>query len=240
LALAASGSINNTTNITLTAGGTFDVSAISAYILSTNLNAAGTGLVSGSTAAIIRGAAAGSVSFGPQTVALSYAPASLAGDATHPALVVSQGTLNVNGSVLVVTNASPLGAGDYLLITNTAAAITGSFAGTNLAGLTLAPGTAATVVKTANAVSLQVVSTGPLPQPVITSVALVSGSLVFSGTNGTGTAGGAYYVIGSTNLATPVSGWSRVATNTYGAGGAFSVTNPVSPSTPQQFFMLEQ
>ena len=86
-------------------------------------------------------------------------------------------------------------------------------------------------------------ATVPLPPsgtPMITST-LVSGSnLIFAGTNSSGTAGDTYYVRASTNITASVTNWPRISTNTYGAGGAFSVTNPVNLGTPNNFYRLEQ
>jgi hypothetical protein len=75
--------------------------------------------------------------------------------------------------------------------------------------------------------------TGPL---VITYTMLAEGGLVYGGTGGT--AGGTYYVVASTNVAKPMANWERVATNTFAAGGTFSVTNALDPARPRQFFRL--
>ena len=83
-------------------------------------------------------------------------------------------------------------------------------------------------------------SVAPSGPPVITST-LVSGSnLIISGTNSSGTAGGTYYLRASTNVVLPIISWPRISTNTYGAGGAFSVTNQVNLGTPNNFYRLEQ
>ena len=73
-------------------------------------------------------------------------------------------------------------------------------------------------------------------QPVVNSVLLSGGSLIFSGTNGA--AGGSYSVLTTTNLATPLANWSSVATNSFDATGAFSVTNAITPGSPQQFYHI--
>ena len=115
LALGATGSISNTPNINLAAGATFDVSAISAYVLSSSnkLSAAGT-----ATAATINGASGGTVSLGSQPVTLTY-------DGTHPALTVSQGTLVLNGNAFTVNRGSPLALGSYNIV-SAGSAITSS------------------------------------------------------------------------------------------------------------------
>jgi len=60
---------------------------------------------------------------------------------------------------------------------------------------------------------------------------------VLSGTNGTH--GGNYYVLASTNVAAPMTNWSRIATNTFDSSGNFTVTNPITPGTPQRFFRFQ-
>jgi uncharacterized repeat protein (TIGR03803 family) len=78
-----------------------------------------------------------------------------------------------------------------------------------------------------------------LPQPGILSVTLSGTSLVLNGFNGA--AGGTYYVLMSTNLALPLSQWTRVATNVLSASGDFTITvaNTVTRNIPQGFYILE-
>ena len=81
------------------------------------------------------------------------------------------------------------------------------------------------------------VSSTTLPQPVITTTTIFNGTnLVFNGTNGT--VGATYYVLTSTNLILPLSSWTPIFTNTFITGGAFSVTNAISLSVPQRFYLL--
>ena len=120
LALGSTGSIINSTAISIAAGATFDVSAIASYSLSsrTALQASGAGTTQGTTAAAINGAASGTVNLGSQPIYLGYTPSSPSGDLSDPALEILQGALTLNNNQLVVTNlnASPLGAGVYNLI----------------------------------------------------------------------------------------------------------------------------
>ena len=127
LALGSTGSMPNTTNLLITAGATFDVSAIASYSLSTSntLTANGAGTVVGVTAATITNAPGGTVDLGAQPISLTWGGGSTGTDSTHPALYVPQGTLNLSGnSITVVVPGTALGAGVYTLIT--APAITGS------------------------------------------------------------------------------------------------------------------
>jgi hypothetical protein len=88
-----------------------------------------------------------------------------------------------------------------------------------------------------NSVSMTLVVTPPkaVPRPVITSVALLAGGLVASGSNGM--ANSNYYVLACPNLASPMSQWARVATNSFDASGAFTFSN--SAALPNQFFLLQ-
>jgi len=74
--------------------------------------------------------------------------------------------------------------------------------------------------------------------PVISGTALASGSLVLSGTGGA--ANGTFQVLTTTNLATPLANWIPVSTNSYDANGNFNVSIPVSSSTHQQFYQIQQ
>ena len=74
-------------------------------------------------------------------------------------------------------------------------------------------------------------------QPVINSTMVSGGNLIFSGTNGV--ANGNYSVWTTTNLATPFTNWLTLLTNTFDAMGSFSVTNPISLGSPQQFYRIQ-
>lgn len=71
-----------------------------------------------------------------------------------------------------------------------------------------------------------------------TSVSQSGGNLILVGSNGP--ASGNYEVLASTNLALPLSSWAPVATNAFNPDGSFSVTNPITPGVPRQFFMLQE
>jgi hypothetical protein len=74
--------------------------------------------------------------------------------------------------------------------------------------------------------------------PEFTSTAVVGGTNLVSG--GTGCIPGVtYYVVASTNVAEWMTNWVRVATNVFGTGGTFNVTNVVDPSKRRQFFRLQ-
>jgi autotransporter-associated beta strand protein len=113
LALGSAGSINNSPLITVAAGATFDVSAISSYALSgaTTLSASGASAV-----ATIKGGA--TVSLGSQPIILAY-------DGSHPALTISQGALSLNGNAFTV-NGSQLAGGNYTIVQQASGNIAGS------------------------------------------------------------------------------------------------------------------
>ena len=140
LALGATAAISNTPLIAIAAGATLDVSAISAYSLtgSNVLRAAGTGPVAGTSAALINGASAGSVSLGTQAVSLVFTPTAFTGDTAHPALLVTNASLTLNNNALTISNATgtALGAGTYRLI-QTGNGSGGSISGTPNATATI-------------------------------------------------------------------------------------------------------
>jgi autotransporter-associated beta strand protein len=72
---------------------------------------------------------------------------------------------------------------------------------------------------------------------------LSAGSIVTVGAGGqlggTGVGYASYYLLGSTNLANPVSNWTRLLTNQFDAAGSFNFTNPMNPNWPQGFYLLQ-
>ena len=87
------------------------------------------------------------------------------------------------------------------------------------------------VIDTAPSVILPTIS------PVITSISLASTNIVLGGTNGQ--PGRTYYLLASTNVATPLVNWVVVATNVLGAANfTFIGTNAAPPNMPQQFYIL--
>ncbi len=128
-----------TTALSIAAGATFDVSAITNCTLgaSASLTASGTGTAAGTDAAAIQGNPGGTVDLGSRPVTLAFTPASFSGDTAHPALVVPQGALTLNGALTVnIGGGTPLGEGTYRLISQTG----GSISGTPILAATTGPG----------------------------------------------------------------------------------------------------
>ena len=127
------GSLPANTALSIAAGATFDVSFIPAYTLggSTTMTASGTV----SSPATLKGGT--TVNLGSRAVTLNFTPASVAGDTTHPALLISQGALTLNGAITVnIGGSSPLGAGTYRLISQSS----GNISGTPTLAATTGPG----------------------------------------------------------------------------------------------------
>ena len=150
LALGANGSISNSTSIFIAAGATFDVSAPGSFSLSgsTSLSAAGTGTTVGSTAAAIKGGA--SVNLGSQPITLGY-------DGLDPALLISQGTLSLNGNAFTV-NGAPLAAGSHVLVHQAAGSVNSAGSFPQVTGTAIAPGTTNFVTVTGGDLALNVLN----------------------------------------------------------------------------------
>jgi hypothetical protein len=76
------------------------------------------------------------------------------------------------------------------------------------------------------------------PPPGITDISLSGTNVVLNMTNGY--IGGTYYLLTSTNVATPLSQWLPVGTNVLGASGNFflTATNGYLANVPKRFYIL--
>jgi hypothetical protein len=74
--------------------------------------------------------------------------------------------------------------------------------------------------------------------PVIASTRISGGSLIFSGSGGM--ADGTYYVLASTNIATPLTNWAILSTQSFGASGNFTITNTMNSNNTQCFYLLKE
>jgi hypothetical protein len=77
------------------------------------------------------------------------------------------------------------------------------------------------------------------PQPQFTSISVSGTTLNISAINGAN--GGPYVLLGTTNLALPLSQWTPILTNSFDGGGNLNLsTNILNPTVPQQFYILSQ
>jgi autotransporter-associated beta strand protein len=240
LGLTANGAISNSASINIAAGGTFDVSGLTptpfTLSASTALNASGIG--TGSSAAAIKGASAGAVNLASRPINLTYTPAGTSGDATDPALYISQGALTLSGNLITVNNAgSTLGAGVYNLIQVAGGTINGVPSATaNVTGAGIAAGATAAISVNGGNVILSVVSATP-PTPTITGVSLNGTLLTITATNGA--ANGPYALLESTNVALPLTNWTVLMSNSFDASGNINFSTNITTNA-HEFYIIQQ
>jgi len=150
---------------------------------------------------------------------------------TNDAVKVT-GTL-AEGGMLNITNigASALAAGDSFVLFN-AAGYSGAFANLILPPLPVGLAWNTNALYTAGTVSVVITA-----RPAIGSIVISGNSLVFSGTGGVGNAN--YYLLGTTNLAAPLTNWPRLLTNQFDAAGNFNFTNGINSTSQQSFYLLQ-
>jgi hypothetical protein len=139
------------------------------------------------------------------------------------------GTLTEGGTLNVTNPGVALVNGDTFKLFN-AANFSGTFAGFILPSLTGNLVWNTNTLK--NSGTLSVVTLTP---PVISSIQIVNGNFVITGSGGVNS--WPYYILAATNLLSPV--WLPVATNQFDAAGNFSATNPISVVQPQTFYRLK-
>ncbi|HEX3102164.1 MAG TPA: hypothetical protein VHQ01_10245, partial [Pyrinomonadaceae bacterium] len=76
-----------------------------------------------------------------------------------------------------------------------------------------------------------------VPKPTIANIAISGTNLIFTGTNGQGNE--PYLLLATTNVALPLTNWTVLSTNIFDSNGNFNLTNPISPSTSQLFYLLQ-
>jgi autotransporter-associated beta strand protein len=134
----------------------------------------------------------------------------------------------VLGGTLNVTNVAGFGAGTCTLMT-----CGGALSGT-LPTIGSKPSGYTCTVNTNTAGQVRLVVTAQTP-PAFTQYQLVNGNLVLSGTGPTNET---YHLLSSTNVALPLSNWTRLATNQFDAGDHFVFTNSIS-NAPLIFWRLQ-
>ena len=226
LALSGSGSISSSAGIVVAGGATFDVSALGSFALASSQ------ILSNSTSTATLN---GNVDASIGNVSLTYASGT-------PSFAVSNGALTLAGSTGITVNntGAALTGGSYKIISK---ATGGSVSGTvppsvTVSGSGLAAGATAALQITSGELYL-VVSGGTPPTPTITSIAVSGTTLTITATNGADN--GIYKLLGTTNLALPLSQWTPVLTNSFNGSGNLNLsTNIINPNIPDQFYILVQ
>jgi hypothetical protein len=77
----------------------------------------------------------------------------------------------------------------------------------------------------------------PTPSPVVTDAWMTDGGLAMRGTNGSANA--EFGVFAATNVSQPLEQWTLVGKYHFDTNGNFACTNPLSPVSPQQFYLLQ-
>jgi autotransporter-associated beta strand protein len=242
LAVTSAKTLSNTPNIYITAGAQLDFSGVSdgGPVLLGGQKMWGNGAVVGDFS-IISGAilSPGSNSIGTLTFSNSLTLAAgctnifeiSKSPLTNDSVVVF-GALT-NGGVLIVTNVggAQLAAGDSFKLFD-AASYSGTFSSVQLPALPAGLAWNTNLLNTAGTISVVLNTT-----PVIGSISISGNGLAFSGTGGVGNAN--FILLGSTNIATPLTNWTPLLTNQFDSGGDFNFTNPMDSNTPQNFYLLQ-
>ena len=142
LALDINGTIAGSPGLSIGAGATFDVSAKTTFTLGVPLTA--------TTNATIRGGT--SVNLGSQPITLNY-------DGSNPSLVVSLGTLSLNGNAFVV-NGHLLAPGTYVLARQTSGNISSGSSTYPASGTAIPGGVGSTIRVVGNEVILSIPPSG--------------------------------------------------------------------------------
>jgi len=235
LALGVSGSINNSPIINV-AGGIFDVSAVSSYILGGSQTLEGSGTINGSVATASGANIFPATDGTTGTLAFNNNLNMSSGGTCHfdlgPTaagandLITVGGTLTLNGNTFHIKASSLETANDYVLISS-ANPVSGTVNATPTFDV-VPPGSANyTIQISGNNVFLHYSSAGPI-QASIANNDDGTVTLAFQGSPG------AKYVVQSTpDLGSP--SWSNISTNTAGTDGTWTTTQPMAGS-PQIFY----
>ncbi len=244
LALTGSAELPNTTNINVVSGAFFDVSGRDggAFHLNPSQTLSGRGTVRG-------------------TIDLSpggwVAPGDLTGDVGT--LTVTNSVTLSGGTTWMKLNGASSPNSDRLVSSLSSITYGGALIVTNVGSVRFQPGETFTLFSGSglNAASFSTVtlpnyytwntnlSAGSvsvatvLPPPSISSVdysGLSGGSITVHGANGV--VGGPAAVLTSTNILTPLAGWTQAAAGNFDGSGTYTATITVDPAAPEQFFIL--
>lgn len=241
LRLMAPADLSGSTNITINAGSTLTVTGMvnSTFILYTNQNLTGNGVVNGKLTAnagsTIQPGVNGAVGVLTVSNAIVLAGTNVMkldpANGTNDMLLSGSGPITYGGILNLVDISTPLASGDTFTLFS-APGYSGSFAA--IVPATPGSGLAWNTSALATSGTISVVSAAPLN---FGSIKTVGGNVVFTGSGGT--ALGTYYVLTSTNLTTPLPDWTSIATNSFDGSGNFAFTNSLNPYVPQRFYRIE-
>ena len=237
LALAGSGSISGSTNISLAASATLDVSgrADKTLTLGVGQTLQGNGTVNGtltasSTSTVSPGGAntigtltvTNAINLAGNTVIELNKGASTFDQLNCAAAITYGGTLNV------VNLSGNLTAGDSFKVFN-AGSYNGSFS-----SITPAPGAGLAWDTTglANGTLRVIASAAP---PSIGSITVSGGNIIIKGQNNG--VGSTYHILTATNISVPLSNWSVLTSGSFDGSGNFSVTNALGTSSHQYYIL---
>jgi fibronectin-binding autotransporter adhesin len=239
LRLVAPADLSGSTNITINAGSTLTVTGMvnSTFILLNGHNLSGNGVVNGKLTANAGSTIAPGVGgVGMLTVSNAVVLGGtnimeLDQDNATNDILKSGGTITYGGTLSLVNIDSPLTNGVTFKLFS-ASSYSGSFA--TITPPTPGAGQTWDISALGTSGTIKVVTAAPLG---FASTKLSGTNVIFSGSGGT--ALGTYYVLTSTNLATPVASWIPIATNTFDSSGNFAFTNGVKLTTPQRFYRIQ-
>jgi autotransporter-associated beta strand protein len=141
------------------------------------------------------------------------------------------GTLT-EGGTLNVTNigVAAFASGDSFKLFN-ATNYSGAFANIVLPSLPVGLAWNTNALNASGTLSVAVIA-----KPVIGPISISGNGLVFNGTGGVG--GANFYLLGTTNLAVPLTNWTVLLTNQFDSSGNFNFSNPFGTNT-QNFYLLQ-
>jgi autotransporter-associated beta strand protein len=241
LALTNSSSIANSTNINLANGAIFDVSGTTSHAmaLSSGNIISGDGFVNGNFT-IASGAtlAPGNNDLGAlvfnNSLTLNSGSKTLLNvshDLQTNNVVAVANNFTLNGSLIISNADDPLQGGDAFKLFSA-----GNFSG-NFSTIALPVLTSGLYWDTSTLAIDRTIRVGVETSPVIGNIKFFGNQLIFSGTGGV--TNGAYYVLTSTNLATPLTNWTRLLTNQFDGNGNFNFTNAPALNSAQNFYQLQ-
>ncbi len=218
VSLVGSGSIPNSTPITINSGAAIDASSRSDGTLT--LGAAQT----------LRGTNTFNINGNLTIAGTVELKVNKTGGIVNNDTVAVAGTVNYGGTLHLVLSGEDLVPGDVIPVFSAAGYGPGSF--TSIVPAAPAPGYLWDTSQLSISGLLQIV--GPL-----TGTAVISApgtNVTYSGTGGI--PGGGFTIVGSTDISAPLGTWSTVQTGTFDGSGNFSVVIPILPGAPQKFYDL--